>query len=490
MDPPVALCEVAGEHRTSIEPLWIGYHNWGGPHAVRSTQNQAAPGPVPDRVALHEALCELGDAAFENLLESLQVARAEVLPRTVELSQRAMSLLAHLASTRPEILASLPALLRRPRARRRFLHGMLAVCIIVPLGTAGAVFFGDSLERAEAERSCTFGNAAQCRYLDQDCGRGHDESCYGLAVAEETRATNSSKMDTELLKSALGHYDAACFHGHLPACFRAGHLYEMGRNRERAEDRYGRACKGGEARGCYYLGKMYRDRKDVGSALSFFEQACEHRPPLGCWSAGLLLHGSGRDRRQMLRRLEMGCYGRWLARMTPLFGDDVELYRETWQSCVLLGDIYQQQEPLDEDRVCSLYKRAYSQLRAPQSGAALGQMWQQGKCDPPPREEIESAYGRACDADGWEGCHLLAAVIEKRSKRSGPDEMNKALTLYGKACEGDYPESCLQLGRIHRSGRGGPARDEAKARLFYERACKLGEQQACAERDARPPPRP
>lgn len=80
----------------------------------------------------------------------------------------------------------------------------------------------------------------------------------------------------------------------------------------------------------------------------------------------------------------------------------------------------------------------------------------------------DDLYQRACVGGSGLGC-------------AGAGEPIKARFYTRVHCEQlDHADSCLELSRIFRDGRGGPA-DANAAFTFRERACKLGSAQACEE---------
>jgi TPR repeat protein len=43
------------------------------------------------------------------------------------------------------------------------------------------------------------------------------------------------------------------------------------------------------------------------------------------------------------------------------------------------------------------------------------------------------------------------------------------------------PTGCFNLGVLHRNGEGVPAPDFSTARLYFERACQMGDETGCSE---------
>ena len=81
----------------------------------------------------------------------------------------------------------------------------------------------------------------------------------------------------------------------------------------------------------------------------------------------------------------------------------------------------------------------------------------------------------ACDGDYLEGCVVLGVIYQTVPSIEDPA---KAATYYEKACSGGDGAGCFNLSLLYRFGTG-VAADPDKMRQLLQRACKLGQSQAC-----------
>jgi TPR repeat protein len=59
-----------------------------------------------------------------------------------------------------------------------------------------------------------------------------------------------------------------------------------------------------------------------------------------------------------------------------------------------------------------------------------------------------------------------------------------ALTMFEAQCTQNDAQACVVVGALYHHGQSGAPVDVAKARKYYDRACKLGNQSGCQLRDA------
>lgn len=82
------------------------------------------------------------------------------------------------------------------------------------------------------------------------------------------------------------------------------------------------------------------------------------------------------------------------------------------------------------------------------------------------------------DAFSIESAYWLGLL--KEDGRSGQSYYPGALAAYDEACQQGYALACLNHGHMAENGRGLPTADLAMAQQDYERACRLGNLDACA----------
>ena len=91
-------------------------------------------------------------------------------------------------------------------------------------------------------------------------------------------------------------------------------------------------------------------------------------------------------------------------------------------------------------------------------------------------EEEERSLGlirRSCDLDYAEGCREAG---DRLTREEGGDP--EALALFLRGCELEDRVSCKQAGYMYHIGRGAE-RDYVEARVWYDRACVMGDPAGC-----------
>jgi len=82
------------------------------------------------------------------------------------------------------------------------------------------------------------------------------------------------------------------------------------------------------------------------------------------------------------------------------------------------------------------------------------------------------AFERGCDGGDRSACWSLGDLY--RDGRGTKRDLGRALGLYDRACDADLASACKQAGNVCRD----TGRTEA-ARLRYDKACRLGDREAC-----------
>lgn len=218
------------------------------------------------------------------------------------------------------------------------------------------------------------------------------------------------------------------------ACVEAGDkLADLGGCRAEAAQRYEQACKGGLLKGCskqaFRLIERSRDPKVVKQAISLFTKACDGGDALGCSNlASFAWDGEGmpRDVKKAAAYAEKGCAG---------------------------GDAF----------ACG----------------TLGSLWWQGELGKKDDPKAVGLFEKACAGGSATGCNL--AGIAYFEGRGAKKDVEKALSTWNGACRERNGAACSNLGRALRA-----KNDHARAEKAFARACKLGDEEGCKERDAPP----
>jgi len=164
------------------------------------------------------------------------------------------------------------------------------------------------------------------------------------------------------------------------------------------------------------------------------------------------------------------------------------------EACFLAGQHHQGQAAPSEATLRRMARAYYRGCRGGHHGAcvALAEAYVSGKVDAPQgrgfgrlhahvcstaRPDDAAAclaaalLGRACGGGAADGCAALAGLIE--SGRLGPRPVAQVHGLLDHACAGGHAASCLDIGRRHRDGSGGAARDLGRAIPRLEAGCRL-----------------
>lgn len=203
--------------------------------------------------------------------------------------------------------------------------------------------------------------------------------------------------------------------------------------RAEAVQRYGVACERGELRGCskqgFRLIENSRDPAAVKRALGLFTRACDGGDALGCSNlASFAWDGEGmpRDVKKAAALAEKACTG---------------------------GDAF----------ACG----------------TLGSLWAQGELGKKDDAKAAGLFEKACKGGSPSGCnHLGIAQFEGRGVKK---DVEQAMETWNGACREKNGAACANMGRVLRS-----RNDHVRAEKAFTRACKLGDQAACGERDAPP----
>lgn len=182
------------------------------------------------------------------------------------------------------------------------------------------------------------------------------------------------------------------------------------------------------------LGVIYMQGRIVdqhrAAAGHYFASSCERGDFNGCCNvASQYIHfGEARSQRDMALAFD---------RLESAMGGRVD-----GRTCQLLGYAYEtgRGRPVDKQRAAYLYDRA-RKLGDRDAVLGLARL---------------ALLGQPADLD------LRGVVLDLEAR-----------------CNAGDPESCLHLGLVLRGGSGGVARDGAKARSVFERACTLGSAQGC-----------
>jgi hypothetical protein len=273
---------------------------------------------------------------------------------------------------------------------------------------------------------------------------------------------------------------AACDQGLLPACARYGALLdrtlgtvaedEVGRVAARAAAALERACGGGLAAACVDLSLLLQAgrglRRDERRAVALQERACRAGEGRGCTLQARVTGRTGRrGRKQAARLLARGCE------------------RGDWRGCDALalslvaceGRIRQRQ----------VYRAARVRTTALlEAGCGLGdaeactEQAQRGLHERGGRQRAAAVFDRLCGQGHGAACDRLGDLHAGLDLPGGQDH-RAAADYYRRACDAGHARGCGMVAHGLTDGRGGIAKDEARAQALFRRACALREQVFC-----------
>ena len=245
---------------------------------------------------------------------------------------------------------------------------------------------------------------------------------------------------------------------------------------------FSRACDHGDARGCTLAATLLAEgaeghlaeqnvAKDPARGLVLYEAACLQEEPHGCLQAGSAYGtgtlGADRDMKKAARYLGLACKKGGLTQVCELAQmarGAVGFTPGQWQAqcekgdmnaCAQAGSELLQGEP-DFKRT----RRALQLLR----------------------KGCEGAEPSACAFLGLAFSQGLAGSTDEKAARIAYQKAHELATL---GCDDGKSDRCFLLAVMHQKGSGVP-QDTAKSVGFLEKACELGEADACKLLAAKP----
>ncbi|RKV47173.1 sel1 repeat family protein [Helicobacter pylori] len=88
------------------------------------------------------------------------------------------------------------------------------------------------------------------------------------------------------------------------------------------------------------------------------------------------------------------------------------------------------------------------------------------------KQEVFQYLSKACELNSGSGCFVLGGLYDDR------EDLKKAIQYYSKACDLNDKFGCSRLGAMQYIGKG-VVKNEKQAAEKFEKACKLGKQEAC-----------
>ena len=109
----------------------------------------------------------------------------------------------------------------------------------------------------------------------------------------------------------------------------------------------------------------------------------------------------------------------------------------------------------------------------------LGMLYREGEDVKQDLPKARAFYSMCCNEKEFIGCNDLALMYG--NAEGGKRDATLAIKYYGMSCDGNESIGCFNLGGIYRYGWYGVEKKSSKALAFYDKACSLGDEEACYE---------
>ncbi|MGL2411519.1 tetratricopeptide repeat protein [Helicobacter pylori] len=146
------------------------------------------------------------------------------------------------------------------------------------------------------------------------------------------------------------------------------------------------------------------------------------------------------------------------------------------KGCVSLGGLYEgknlvigEENPRLKERLKKAIQYYVKACELDNGNACLGILLRSydGKVN---KQEVFQYLSKACELNSGSGCLMLGGLYRK--------DFKKAAQYYSKACDLNDEFGCSTLGAMQYIGKG-VVKNEKQAMEKFEKACKLGKQEAC-----------
>lgn len=252
-----------------------------------------------------------------------------------------------------------------------------------------------------------------------------------------------------------------CERGSPDSCYNYGALLDRTKHRAQSSAYYKQACDGEIADGCtWYAWSLisYEDGadyvKEATAALKVFNQACTMGSASGCVGAADLL--TDHELKIVDKTLAAHSYERACA-----LGDG--------NGCFQLAEMH-----FSGDGVAQDSARALDLLGRACKGGDGSVCWELARVLAGGKHGVTKdlpaalvADRAACLSEAW-----FCGDAARTALTNGKEEESFKFATRG--CDANDDEACTRLGDLYRDGRG-VARDEAKARALWAKACQNGE---------------
>jgi TPR repeat protein len=296
----------------------------------------------------------------------------------------------------------------------------------------------------------------------EQCQRGDARSCFILGVSYERGDRGAADM-----AKAAALYGQACDGGDAAGCFNLGVITESGRGAprdlRRAAASYEKACEGGEARGCLGLGIMRETGagvpEDLVHAVTLYERACDASIRVACDRLAQVCRSEKRNSPELRRTMQSykdTCYG----------GEPA--------NCASLSVLAAVAESVSDTSPRSLHVTERERKM----------LYERACHDAAPRSCLQDVaeYEQSCAAGKGEDCFTLGLTyygLADHEDKHLPMDLARAALMFERACALGQTDACSNLGNMYSDGDQVP-KDLKRAAELYEQACDHGVKEACA----------
>ena len=308
------------------------------------------------------------------------------------------------------------------------------------------------IEGRGGERDLT----ASRRCFEKACEGRHGKACnnLGLLLRDGNGGTKNEQRAAEM-------FDRACALNNGPSCALLGalRLSEGGRQQgESARVALKKACRLGVEEACFSFGVM--SEKGAGGGVD----------PVSAWWG--FHSGCRRGHRESCGRLKDVAFN-------PRQVNESACEQKNGEACLFVAQMADDGHfgPRDRGEARQRYKAACD-LGVGEACNSAGEMWLKGIGGEVHTERAKWYLRRACKSGAVSGCANLALLAEWEG------DLPKARAVREQACEQRDASSCARLAWFWSWGWGGK-RDAAVAARYEKKACRLGDEEACRQRQWR-----
>jgi uncharacterized protein len=242
-----------------------------------------------------------------------------------------------------------------------------------------------------------------------------------------------------------------------------------------------KGCDAGQAPQCLTYAEMLKTGRgtaqDAASAVGFYLRACEGGIGAGCVSLGLLLRNGASG-----VTADAAGAAEAFKKAVPLF--NAECNGKKPESCADLAELYCDGNMLAKDprKVQQLLERGCNKKHLGTCNRLGAQLLRGGCGLKVSQTKAVSVFGKSCDAGNEPACDVLVSCY--REGLHLKKDLVQAMKWTLRACEHGVGRHCLLLGTAFELGELGLPKDNAKALIFYKKACDRGVSFGCARQKA------